>query len=225
MVCFGVEGRTEEECFPLILDRLSSSRTGSITIKGVRQTGDFEKGGSKRAKLTLDIYSTLSQGAGLLPPAVGFLFDTEEKSDKEKQDLRRQARSVGTDVLWLGRRMYENYLIDRNAICSLLDVLDNQLSRDTIERRVADWFDDNLQNGNKRQYWSGKKAEHRSDSNWFLHIHGGNFLKELFSNVSKSRVAYDKVKHGILLTEALLESDPGRFREISDQLESLLISN
>lgn len=217
-----VEGRTEEECFPLIMDRLSSSRIGSITIKGVRQTGDFEKGGSKRAKLTFDIYSTLSQGAGLLPPAVGFLFDTEEKSDKEKQDLRRQAKSVGTEVLWLERRMYENYLVDQNAICSILNELDGLLSCETIERRVAIWFDNYLLNGNKRRYWSGKDAEHRGIDNWFIHIHGGNFLTDLFTDVSKSRVAYDKVKHGIMLTKVLLESDPERFRSIADQLRLLL---
>ncbi len=69
-----VEGPTEEECFPLILSKVAGRPLRGTKITGVVQTGDFE---SKHSDTILEVYRRLSEGGGLLPPAVGFIFDRE----------------------------------------------------------------------------------------------------------------------------------------------------
>src|SRR5262249_18821292 len=88
-----VEGRTEELCFPMIFSRIAGKTLMGTTILGVKQTGDFE---GKHAQTIFDIYERLSKGQGLLPPAIGFIFDQEGRSEKEQTDLKRQSKDKET---------------------------------------------------------------------------------------------------------------------------------
>jgi hypothetical protein len=53
------------------------------------------------------IMNALAAGRGLLPPAVGFIFDRECRKAEELDRLERHAHRT---VRFIGRRMYENYL-------------------------------------------------------------------------------------------------------------------
>jgi hypothetical protein len=83
-----VEGRTEELCFPLILSKIAKQPLWGTEVLGVVQVGDFE---SKHSTVILEIYRRLTECRGLLPPAVGFIFDREQRSEQECQDLVRQS--------------------------------------------------------------------------------------------------------------------------------------
>src|SRR5439155_11899920 len=99
-----VEGLTEELCFPKIAQRPLLG----TAIVGVMHTADFDP---RRSEATVQLYQRLSGGRGLLPPAVGFIFDREGRSDGEREDLERYG-----SVSFLPRRMYENYLLNPTGV-------------------------------------------------------------------------------------------------------------
>lgn len=216
-----VEGRTEEECFPLILKTTEDRRFGGIQIKGVKHTGDFEQKDSRRAQLVLSVYRQLTEGVALVPPAVGFLFDGEGKSERRKTDLRKIGESTGVKVLFLKKRMFENYLLDESAIASVISELDDKLSKEEALESVEKWMAKNKFFGVKA-FWKNSKKEHREPDVWTTYVDGARLLSELFKDVTSNRVNYDKVKHGLILSKRLIEEDPDRFAEIADQLAELL---
>ena len=85
-----VEGRTEEECFPLIVSELLGQGLYGVEIRGVESTGDFD---GRKAELVIRIYEQLSKGGGLLPPAVGFIFDREGKTEAQRERLDELGRA------------------------------------------------------------------------------------------------------------------------------------
>jgi predicted ATP-dependent endonuclease of OLD family len=76
-----VEGRTEEKCFPLIVEKLMRRTLMGTEILGIRQTGDLE---GRDAKKVFEIYRSLAKGASLLPPAVAFILDEECRDEAAK---------------------------------------------------------------------------------------------------------------------------------------------
>lgn len=110
-----VEGPTEERCFPLILEKVANKTLRGIQILAIKNTGDFQ---GKHAHIIFDIYDKLSGGKSLFPPAIGFIFDREGRSEKVIEDLRKRSQSP---VEFLPRRMYENYLLHPKAIASVIN--------------------------------------------------------------------------------------------------------
>jgi hypothetical protein len=55
-------------------------------------------------------------------------------------------------------------------------------------------------------------------------VDAGRVLEELFSHLSKTRVTYQKVKHGVALTEWLIKNAPDDFKEIAELLAKVLSS-
>src|SRR5712692_6201440 len=79
-----VEGATEEQCFPLIVEKILNHDLQGTKIVSVIQTGDFD---SKHTRTILQLYQRLSRGSSLMPPAIGFIFDQEGRSQQEQEDL------------------------------------------------------------------------------------------------------------------------------------------
>jgi hypothetical protein len=51
-----------------------------------------------------------------------------------------------------------------------------------------------------------------------VNVAGATVLDRLFAELSEAHVAYDKVKHGVALTDWLITNDPGTLSELSDFL-------
>jgi predicted ATPase len=113
-----VEGRTEEKSFPLIVEKIIKRPLMGTEILGIRQTGDLE---GRDAKRVFEIYRTLTKGASLLPPAVGFILDQECRSESAKKELFKLS---GELAIFLPRRMYENYLLNPNAIVEVANTIE-----------------------------------------------------------------------------------------------------
>jgi predicted ATPase len=209
-----VEGRTEEQCFPLILSRLAERPLLGTAIIGVVQTGDFE---SRQSSTILEIYRRLSEGRGLLPPAIGFIFDKEGRSDEERNDLIRQS---GGTVFFTPRRMYENYLLNPRAIASLASSIEGFRDGPVTVEEVEGWL--------QRHSWESKyfaeeiREADRGDELWLQNVHGANVLKDIFEELSDSRATFDKVRHGVALTEWLVEYEPENLAEVVELLERVL---
>ena len=210
-----VEGPTEEECFPLILSEVTKRPLLGTKILAVVQTGDFE---SKHSDTIFEIYRRLSEGRGLLPPAVGFVFDREERTDEERKDLDR--RSDGK-VAFTKRRMYENYLLNSRAIASVVSEIEGfSISGDVTPEKVETWLE---YNGENSKYFRGQgKVPRRSEGTWLSNVHGAKLLEDLFQNLSDTRVEYRKVEHGPQLTSWLLKNEPQDLEELAQLIDECL---
>ncbi len=209
-----VEGPTEEQCFPLILASVAKQPLLGTAIIGVMQTGDFE---GRHSQTILDIYRRLSEGRGLLPPATGFIFDKEGRSERERTDLIRQSRGA---VFFTPRRMYENYLLNPHAIASVASSIGGFRESPIAVAEIEEWFERHRWD---RQYFGREIGEaDRTDELWSENVHGARILKSLFSHFSEGRVNYDKVAHGVALTTWIIEHAPDDLKELAELIQRVL---
>lgn len=132
-----VEGSTEEECFPLILSKVARRRLLGTKIVGVLSTGDLE---GRRSRDVYRIYERLTEAGGLVPPAVGFIFDREGRDELQRADLERMSNAL---VAFTPRRMYENYLLNPRAIAYVASQIegfreDGEISPEDVEVWLKD---------------------------------------------------------------------------------------
>lgn len=190
-----VEGKTEEICFPKIIDKMKGVSLMGTNILAVMNTGDFE---GKHAKTILNIYSKLSEGKGLIPPAIGFIFDKEGKNQKEIDDLKKRSRN---QIEFSERKMFENYLINAHAICEVL----NQNNHENIQLdKIEQWIE------NKRwdkKYISAKFSNDKKIIEWLIRVDGAKFLSDMFKELTDQRIVYNKVVHSVSLADWLIEND------------------
>ncbi|WP_334504741.1 AAA family ATPase [Bradyrhizobium sp. AZCC 1678] len=202
-----VEGDTERLCFPLIAAARGFVVPAGTAIVAMLNTGDFE-GKKKNADLIWKIYERLSSSNALLPPALAFSFDREGRTDGQIVDLRKRSRGM---VSFLPRKMYESYLIQPSALSAVISEYSGEtVSTDT----VRDWL---TLNGGDTRYEASKEWKGRLDDlDWLRVVHGGKLLKNLFEEVTLTRLFYDKVVHSVRLTEWLLRTDNAPFSELVD---------
>ncbi len=190
-----VEGSTEEQCFPLIFEKISNKHLLGTKIMGVVQTGDFE---GKHSKTIFEIYDKLSKSNGLIPPAIGFIFDKEKRTLIDQDDLKRRSNNK---VVFLGRRMYENYLLNPRAIANVISSLENFRVDPVTSEEIEQWISNNR---HETKYCDIREISGLNESGWVNNIHGAKLLEDIFKKLSGSRYNYDKIEHGIALSMWLL---------------------
>jgi hypothetical protein len=207
-----VEGDTERLCFPLIAAARGIAIPAGTAIVAMLNTGDFE-GKKKNADLIWKIYERLNSSNALLPPALVFSFDREGRTDKQIVDLRKRSRGT---VSFLPRKMYENYLIEPSALSSVV----SECSGETVSAEtVRDWI---ILNGGDARYEASKEwTSHLEDEDWLRMVHGGKLLKNLFEEVTSTRLFYDKVVHSVRLTEWLLRADNNGLNELVEYVSEV----
>lgn len=198
-----VEGPTEEICFPQILERVGKSSTKGSVILGVRSTGDLE---GRDAERIFDIYDGMA-GNKLLPPAIGFIFDPELRSDEQQRLLIRRSQDR---LSFLKRRTYENYLLYADAITNVANSIENFRSTPVTEDEVSKVLESKSKS---QEYFPPGKAV--SDGTWNSSIHGPKLLKDIFNELSETRVAFDKIKHSTAITQWIIDHHPERLSEIA----------
>lgn len=206
-----VEGQTEEECFPLILEEIVKHPLMGTIIRGVKQTGDLE---GRRARLVFDIYDRLSQSGSLLPPAIGFLFDSETRTEEEKEELRRRSTNP---VDFLPRRMYENYLLHPAAIAHVTSELKDFRPESVAEADVTALIQ---QKQGDSKYFDPLEVGNGED--WITRIHGALILDDIFKELSEQRYCYEKTTHAVALTEWLIENSPEELDEVVKSIKKIL---
>jgi energy-coupling factor transporter ATP-binding protein EcfA2 len=207
-----VEGKTEENCFPIILREVANRPLAGVQILSLIQTGDLNK---KDASRILGIYASLSRGPTLMPQALAFILDDEGRSPQDKTDLNRQATGL---ISWLPRRLFENYLINASAISEVINSGDP--AAEITEEIVSSWL---ATHARKKKFWKlpGLVPPYPSDE-WVKGIHGAELLSDLFSTLTETRLSYDKVKHGVKLTEPLAARNTPDIQELATFLCTIL---
>jgi hypothetical protein len=187
----------------------------STAVLGVLNVGDLQ---GKHASRIISIYNRLSKGSALLPPAVGFIFDREGKSDAEQEDITRMSQG---SVHFLQRRMYENYLINPAALAAVISALPGFPNAPVSEATIHEWLQ---VNGADQQYLAktDRDVEVLSDE-WLRTVDGARLLHALFQQLSDGTFEYDKVDHGIALTMFLSDHEPEALSEIAKLIESILV--
>lgn len=207
-----VEGSTEEECFPLILSAVADRPLLGTKILAVMSTGDLE---GKRSRDTYRLYKRLSEGGGLVPPAVGFVFDRERRTEKQREDLNRESGGLAA---FLPRRMYESYLLNPEALAHVASATkDFRVNGGYVSSEEAEgWIEEHR--WDDRYFERSVNESWRSEELWFREVDAAKLLKDFFNGLSEARVPYDKVQHGVALTRWLCENAPEDLREVADLL-------
>lgn len=209
-----VEGDTEEGCFPLLL---SGHRTAMGTnIVGVKHTGDFS---SKRipVETIVGIYQKLSNGNAFLPPAVGFVFDRESRTETQMDDIKARSQN---SVRFLPRRMYENYLIVPTALTALMNNLQDFSQPPIVVEQVNVWL--TSKGGSAKYLVPPQQSIDVTGPEWLRTVDGANLLLDLFQDLSGARHIYNKTDHSVQLTEWLIKNDPGVLQELKTFLVEIL---
>ncbi|MEH2013398.1 AAA family ATPase [Nostoc sp.] len=209
-----VEGQTEEKCFPLILEKVARTTLMGIKILSVNSTDALLDG--KRSNLVFDIYKKLTTGATLFPPAIGFIFDRESKTETNIQELKKKG------VTFLRLPMYENYLLYPEAISVVINEEAIWLETPISITQVQEYLDKIKQEKSKSYLLQGGKREEVSDNNWLSKIHGANILSSLFQKLCENKLEFRKTKHSKKLTEWLVENKPDLLSELAEELENFL---
>jgi hypothetical protein len=207
-----VEGITEEKCYPMIVEKILEKSLMGTVIKAVIATGDFE---GKHAERFFEIYERLSGAQSLLPPALGFIFDDDGRSETDKNILRNRGKDRQKNqerVYFTKRLMYENYLLDPKAITVVLNTTQGHIKTVT-ETDVQACIDKYIPD---RGYYKRLEPS-RSGIEW---IRADLLLKKAFVEVAG--LDYRKTTHSIELTEWLLANDPERLTEVADLIREAL---
>lgn len=207
-----VEGKTEEICFPKIIEATEGISLMGTSVLGVENTGDF----NKNPELIFSIYEKLSKGKGLMPAAVGFVFDKEKLTETQIADLDRRSNNM---VKFINRMMYENYLLNPIAIFNVLNNIDGI---DVTQDMISDWIEKNKW---EKHFISTRNAQGNVHSIWLQKVDGAKFLKALFKDVTGSKVQFDKIKHSVALTDWIIENSVDDLKELQDLLTGILIKN
>lgn len=209
-----VEGKTEEEAFPLIVSGVLKQPLLGTRILGVLAVGDFRR---KDVDRVVRIYEQLGQGNALFPPALGFIFDREDRSDREQADLVKQSRDR---LSFTPRRMYENYLLNPQVIAAILSQL---LETSIATEEVEQWLDEHRW---QTEFMGRSISEgERTDELWLRDVQGHKILDAIFRKFSDSTYSYldAKAEYGKMLTEWLVEHTPDDLNEIAELIREKLL--
>lgn len=213
-----VEGQTEAKAFPLILEK--ADRIFDVAILPLVHTDDLKmrkSKGQKHAKLVFEIYNRLSGANALTPPFVAVILDKESSTAQELADLTKE---LGDRLKFIPRKMYENYLLDADAITN---VLNDEIIED--ENKVSVEQVNELISEQRNAKFLSKKETGKAvleESVWLENVHAAELLEKLFSDLSDKTVEYKKTTHSVKLTEWLLENKPAKLSELKDFLVELI---
>jgi hypothetical protein len=213
-----VEGITEEALFPALISMNDLTHPHDITtILAVKHTGDFQGKKSKRLRLILDLYRRLSTSGALIPPSLGFVFDSEGLTNEEKLSLVSESRNL---IHFLPRRMIENYFLVPDILAEVFGTLDTFKETSIKADEIKDWL---AENGAEGKYFSPLSAQSDVFSEmWLKTVNGAALLDELLATKTKQLERYDKLKHGLAIGRKLIDVGNTNLDEIRYLLRSII---
>jgi len=217
-----VEGPTEELCFPLVLDKLEPKLLTGTKIVSIKNTGDLLGKKAHFADVMFDLYRRLSGGNNLYPPAVGFMFDRENRTKQDMKDLQKRSSEP---VHFLERCMYENYLLYPDAITAVLNQEDRERQQPLTSESVRESLETNkVKLKEKKDFFSKDTTQQELSNPQYVdaNINAAKLLDVLFSELSEARVKFRKTTHSVKLTEWLLENNPEHFASLAQFLRGIL---
>jgi predicted ATP-dependent endonuclease of OLD family len=211
-----VEGETEEKAFPLILEKIGIENYTVLSVMPSEIRN--RKAARKNTKNIFKIYKQLSGTEALIPSNILILLDREDYSDN---DLRDDKKEFGESLHFIPRRMFENYLLNAEAITAVYNETAIEDAPQVTLEQVAKWIKENR---NNPKYASKviKKEKISSANDWVKNIDGAKLLYDLFGQLSDSANPFFKTTHSVMLTNWLLENKPNELSELKEFLIELI---
>ena len=193
------EGKTEQAVLPLILEKFFPSVAQKIAVLPLVATGDFESRRLPPDRVAA-IYRRLSESNFLAPPMVGILLDRELRRQEEVAAIEASSDQM---IRFLPKQMFENYLLNAGAIAALV----NRLVDPSKQIATAD----------VSNLLTAKIHDSEKES-------GGLHAAKVLGGITWDLCAteYDKVEHGAILVEWILENQPAIFEELQSFLTDVL---
>jgi hypothetical protein len=210
-----IEGRTEELCFPFLLNYWEVVLPTGFVVSPVAATGDFI--GSRRdVELLFSVYERLSRVTLPLVKSVAFTFDSEDLSETDKADLSRRA---GGKLLFLPARHLECFAISAPSIAELIntyDTRDTPVDRATVEAELT-------RVGGDPKYravdeWHGDI----NDSGWYQAVDAARLLADVIGTLTETRVSFEKTRHTLELLQGTLRHEPTKLESLREYLVALV---
>ncbi|MGC2945498.1 ATP-dependent nuclease [Burkholderia ambifaria] len=215
-----VEGETEELTFPDIARKVGGFDVIGVTMLKVNATGDFESPKKIRPKMVFDTYCQLSTAGALLPPAIGFVFDSEGRT---KTDMDSLTKESGSRVKFLPRLCFENYILHAGAIAAAL----SETCGTAIDpASVASWVQ---KHGNDNAYLTpcvelADGEDLLLNADWLARVHAPKLLKALFSDLTNELFdhpeEYRKTTHSVAISDWLVNTEPQFLQPLADVLRT-----
>ncbi|MGX7595608.1 ATP-dependent nuclease [Planococcus plakortidis] len=204
-----VEGETEEYAIPLILSYFGMKQIGYnyrlLNMKGTDR--DFSKKtamNKHQEKLEL-----IMNGVSRSPIPYKIIIDSDNKTSEKLNEIRE---SYKDSIIILDRREYENYFLESYE--ELLELINSYLENKNTEiEAVKEKINTIFSQVEDRQLYP------RERENPVINIVGSKVLEKLFESYS---LKYDKIKHGLQLTELVLENTPERLSFFNSELKNFI---
>ena len=159
-----------------------------------------------------------------MPKTIAFILDQECMSVQERKELQWAGRGL---VYFLPRRMYENYLLHPEAVAEVMNGIEGfrrqPISGDELREvfaRKRTEVDPRDPTGRQLMYFCKGTVEVPED--WECVIHSADLLKDVFKEVSETRVQYEKTKHSVAITECLIRRKSESLADLGKWLVRLL---
>ncbi len=199
-----VEGETEEQCFPLLMEHNGRALPKGTNFAKIIGTGNLSLK-NRNVDMAFDVYNKISKMASPLTRACIFTMDRETMSDADVKQLKERAQDR---LLVLDRRCYENYLIHPEALASLLAIDQSGITTE----RIRAWLS---AKGGEEQYGAAREwADDIGTPSWLIKVDGAKLLNDLFGELTEERYTYQKTTHSPQLTQKLLQTDPDALKDL-----------
>ncbi|MFD4819546.1 ATP-dependent nuclease, partial [Peribacillus butanolivorans] len=205
-----VEGETEEAIIPKILGHFGMKQIGyNYRILKMKGTGNefSKKSAMTRNKEKLDL---ILSGISTSPIPYKILIDSDEKTDEKMKQIEDK---YGDSVLILERREIENYFLD--CYEELSEVININIGAEVSNSGEIESFIEELltRTDNKKLFPRVGVA------NSIKSIIGSQALELLFE---KYELSYNKIIHGVQITNLVLQNQPEKLSFLKDKLEDFI---
>lgn len=195
-----VEGPTEIQSFPIILQD-PTIQFHSLVIGDITSNKSHKKEELDRILRIYDLITKATSGS-FTTPKLKILIDQEHLPNIKDYEKRKDT------IRFLPMKMFENYLIDEAAIFSVLNKNCEKYEVDLIKP-------ENLKN---------KLKEIKYQPVWKDNEDGAKLLEQLFSELTESKISFDKTTHSVELTRWLVEHKPDVFSDLKEIVNQFLES-
>ncbi|WP_338587824.1 AAA family ATPase [Paenibacillus sp. Y5S-9] len=203
-----VEGETEERVIPLILSHFDLRQIGyNYRILNMKGTGKnfIKKTAMREYKEKLDL---VLGGVSQSPIPYKIIIDPDNKTEEKITELKE---SYGENIIILERREYENYFLD--CYEELSEIINQDLSGTTNSEQIMGEVELLLSKTDDIKLFPRGSTTVSKD------VVGSEVLERLFASHS---LTYNKIVHGIQLTNLVLENTPDKLEFFKNELQDFI---
>jgi predicted ATPase len=198
-----VEGETERDAFPLILETFFGGVPAGVAYVPMRAS---ELAAKRRiAEVSANLHLRLATTSAIIPAIVGFAFDGELRDGAERERINKIAKGRAH---FLPRRMLENYLFHEEAIAFALlaESPDAEIGTDD----VRNWL---IQNA------GFDASTGRLDHPDLVNLDGAKVLKDVYWELGK--VSFSKTRDSVRIVSRILKVEPQFLGEVASYVQKL----